>query len=274
MDEALVICALEYLLLGDEEHAHATLEETLQLGRRQENKEYLARALCGLGRLALHRKELQDAHVFFEECVRVIAALCYIDRLQWVLSTALEGLGSIALARQQHVWAIHLFAAADARRSLQEFYTPLGREHSPYEQERSSVEKALGGKDVARLWQEGKTLSPLQALGSTQAKHMVENCGEREEGAACVQRDERAVSKKTHRTATRGHRPRPDAPRTGRAYAARPWKRHAQIAEELVLSVVTVNSYLRSIYSKLGVTSRTAATRYALDHHLLEQPRQ
>jgi DNA-binding NarL/FixJ family response regulator len=44
-----------------------------------------------------------------------------------------------------------------------------------------------------------------------------------------------------------------------------------EIAERLVLSVVTVNSYLRTIYSKLGVSSRTAAVRFALDHHLVER---
>jgi DNA-binding NarL/FixJ family response regulator len=43
----------------------------------------------------------------------------------------------------------------------------------------------------------------------------------------------------------------------------------AQIAERLVIGLVTVNSHVRSIYSKLGVTSRAAATRYALEHQLL-----
>ena len=43
----------------------------------------------------------------------------------------------------------------------------------------------------------------------------------------------------------------------------------AQIAEQLVISVVTVNFHVRSIYSKLGVTSRAAATRYAMEHHLV-----
>jgi DNA-binding NarL/FixJ family response regulator len=42
----------------------------------------------------------------------------------------------------------------------------------------------------------------------------------------------------------------------------------AQIAEALVLSRRTVNSYLTTIYSKLGVSSRSAATRYAMEHHL------
>ena len=42
-----------------------------------------------------------------------------------------------------------------------------------------------------------------------------------------------------------------------------------EIAERLVIGLVTVNSHVRSIYNKLGVTSRAAATRYALEHQLL-----
>jgi DNA-binding NarL/FixJ family response regulator len=43
----------------------------------------------------------------------------------------------------------------------------------------------------------------------------------------------------------------------------------AQIAEHLVISPRTVNRHTTSLYSKLGVSSRAAATRYALEHHLL-----
>ncbi|MDE3090817.1 MAG: tetratricopeptide repeat protein, partial [Chloroflexota bacterium] len=43
----------------------------------------------------------------------------------------------------------------------------------------------------------------------------------------------------------------------------------AKIAEKLVISRRTVNTHLSSIYSKLGVNSRSAATRYALDHKLI-----
>ena len=42
----------------------------------------------------------------------------------------------------------------------------------------------------------------------------------------------------------------------------------AQIAEELFLSTRTVDTHLTSIYHKLGVTSRAAATRFALEHDL------
>jgi DNA-binding CsgD family transcriptional regulator len=43
----------------------------------------------------------------------------------------------------------------------------------------------------------------------------------------------------------------------------------AQIAEALVISPRTVNAHLRSIYSKLDITSRNAATYFALEHHLI-----
>ena len=42
-----------------------------------------------------------------------------------------------------------------------------------------------------------------------------------------------------------------------------------QMAEHLVISLATINTHVRSIYRKLGVSSRSAATRYAIDHNLL-----
>jgi len=43
---------------------------------------------------------------------------------------------------------------------------------------------------------------------------------------------------------------------------------NAQIAEHLIISTRTVHSHVRSIYSKLGITSCSAATRYAIQHQL------
>jgi DNA-binding NarL/FixJ family response regulator len=42
----------------------------------------------------------------------------------------------------------------------------------------------------------------------------------------------------------------------------------AQVGEKLVISTRTVNSHLRSIYSKIGVTTRTSAARFAMDNKL------
>ena len=41
-----------------------------------------------------------------------------------------------------------------------------------------------------------------------------------------------------------------------------------QIAENLFLSPRTVNTHINSIYHKIGVNSRAAATRFALEHGL------
>jgi DNA-binding NarL/FixJ family response regulator len=42
-----------------------------------------------------------------------------------------------------------------------------------------------------------------------------------------------------------------------------------QVAERLVISARTVDTHLTAIYSKIGVSSRVAATRYAMQHHLV-----
>ena len=42
-----------------------------------------------------------------------------------------------------------------------------------------------------------------------------------------------------------------------------------QLAEELGVSTRTVDAHLRSVYAKLGVKSRSAATRYAIEHQLV-----
>ncbi len=43
---------------------------------------------------------------------------------------------------------------------------------------------------------------------------------------------------------------------------------NSQIAGRLVLSPHTVSAHIQSIYGKLGLNTRSAATRYALEHHL------
>jgi DNA-binding CsgD family transcriptional regulator len=43
----------------------------------------------------------------------------------------------------------------------------------------------------------------------------------------------------------------------------------AQVAEQLAISPRTVNYHLTSIYGKIGVSSRSAATRYAIEHRLV-----
>ena len=43
----------------------------------------------------------------------------------------------------------------------------------------------------------------------------------------------------------------------------------AQVAMKLILSRRTINAHLMTFYRKLGVNSRRAVTRYALEHKLV-----
>ena len=42
-----------------------------------------------------------------------------------------------------------------------------------------------------------------------------------------------------------------------------------EIADRLGLSSRTIDAHLRSVYGKIGVSSRSAATRYAVEHGLV-----
>ena len=42
-----------------------------------------------------------------------------------------------------------------------------------------------------------------------------------------------------------------------------------QIAERLVVNLPTVKTPVAALFNKLGVHSRSAATRYAVEHHLV-----
>jgi len=42
-----------------------------------------------------------------------------------------------------------------------------------------------------------------------------------------------------------------------------------QVAAQLIISPTTVSTHLGSIYNKLGVSSRTAAARFAVEHGLV-----
>jgi DNA-binding NarL/FixJ family response regulator len=48
---------------------------------------------------------------------------------------------------------------------------------------------------------------------------------------------------------------------------------NAEIADELFLSVRTVERHLTNMYNKIGVTSRVEATRFAVDQGLAESSR-
>jgi len=117
----------------------------------------------------------------------------------------------------------------------------------------ASVRTHLGEQAVARAWEEGRTMTAEQALTT--------------QGHVTLLEPLPAPPPPPQPAA-----PSPDGLTAREVEVLRLLAQgltSAQIAEQLVIGVVTVNFHVRSIYSKLGVSSRAAATRYALEHRLV-----
>jgi len=122
------------------------------------------------------------------------------------------------------------------------------------EQAVAQARAQLGEQAFRAAWAEGRLMTPQQTLDA-QEKEMIHTALPTRSAASPLQP------------------PRFPAGLTAREVEvlrllAQGWT-DAQIAEHLVISVRTVNNHTASLYSKLGVSSRAAATRAALEYHVL-----
>jgi len=180
---------------------------------------------------------------------------------QQFLAACLEGLAAAVVAQaaeqepdMQTRWAAQLWGAAASLREV--MGTPLPVVQRPaYEQAQTAARGRLGDHLFAAAWAEGRSMTPEQAVAA-QGKEM-----------SLTSVSSRAATDAPLHTSTSpfGLTAREvDVLRL----LAQGWT-DAQIAERLVISLRTVNRHTTSLYSKLGVSSRAAATRVALEHHLL-----
>ncbi len=162
-----------------------------------------------------------------------------------LMRACLEGLAAVAEAQSRHVHAAELLGAAaslsgkapDVRSAVLETAV-LGRE---YESLVRSVSAALSAAQFAAAWDQGHTGTPLQTLERVSRWE----ASVTEAHIAGLSDREITVLRLVATGIT-----------------------NAQIARQLFLSLRTVDAHLRSIYRKIGVTSRAGATRFALEHGL------
>ena len=167
-----------------------------------------------------------------------------IDRQQ------LEGLAEIALADGQVAWTVRLFAAANAVRSAHAYYSPVGMRQPFYDQTIAGARAQVGEQAFAALWTEGQQLTPLESL-TTEARAPLATSGPKAVSTSTLLPLDGLTAREVE---------------VLRLVAMGLSKN--QIAEQLVISPNTVNVHIQSIYGKLGINSRSAATRYAIEHHL------
>jgi predicted ATPase/DNA-binding CsgD family transcriptional regulator len=276
---------------GDLASAHTLGEECLTRQKEFGGKQAEAALLAFLGNVALHQGDILTARSLLEKSCVVLrevrdeehqlawtlslfgkvhavqgdyttARACYEESLQSLvhvqapnsnmsfldLASVLEGLAAVVAAQGGLAWAVRLWSAAEALRETRSMpLPPLYR--ADYERAVAAARTQLGEKTFAALWSEGRSLTPEQALATRGPATM--SCPSAPSGKSPVTYPDRLTAREVEvlRLVAQG-------------------LSDAQIADKLVISPGTVNTHLKSIYGKTQVSSRSAATRYAIEHHL------
>jgi DNA-binding CsgD family transcriptional regulator len=260
MAQALTILAYTVAALGEETTAAALHEEALELGKQGERREATARMLCRSGSLALRQGQMAQARNLYEESLATLLdqwrATGLSVRANWILASCLEGLGKIAFSQGQAAWTVRLCGAAESLRVVEASRNPIGREQPSYERTLAAARSQLGEESFAVLWAEGQTMTPEEALAA--------------EGHSPS--SEQVVAGLPVLLTTQSLSPSVDGLTAREIDVLRQMATgltNNQIAARLMISPKTVNIHASSIYKKLEITSRTAATRYAIEHALV-----
>jgi predicted ATPase/DNA-binding CsgD family transcriptional regulator len=240
---------LTFLLRRDLERATELAEETIALSQESGDRTLLPVPLNYLGWVALLSGDLERAEALHKE------SLVLSKELGGSLSPflILEGLACDAEAEGEALRAARLFGAAEAMReamglTLEPAMRPL---EEPYLLgARSQLEEGAWRE----AWEEGRAMSMKAAMEYA--------LSEEEPSTTTLSTSEQPPSSLEHPAGL-------SAREVEVLGLVAEGLTNPQVAERLFLSPRTVQRHLNSIYHKLGVSSRTAATRLALEHGLL-----
>jgi ATP/maltotriose-dependent transcriptional regulator MalT len=239
---------------GNAAEARSFAGESLALFREIGDRQNTALALCLLARVEAEQGNYPAARTLYEESLDT-AARGMDDK--GLIPSCLEGLAVVVAAQGELVWAARLWGAAESLRKATGIPLPPV-EHPAYERSIATARNLLGDKTFAAAWAEGRTMTSEQALAA--------------QASVTISEEEPAEKELPIGT-------KPPSPPTYTddltarevevlRLLAQGWT-DTQIAGELVISPRTVNHHLTSIYRKIQVTTRSAATRYAIDHQLV-----
>jgi ATP/maltotriose-dependent transcriptional regulator MalT len=253
--EALFVQGFLAYRQGDYPAAQALMNEVLPISREFGDRRMTSRTLSILGESARVQGHFAEARTFSQEALPLFQTLG--DR--WGIALQLLALAGVAAGLGQWVWAARLLGTSAALNET------LGASHPPAVQARydfavATIRAALGEEPFAAEWREGREMTLEQVLVAPQQVTLVEHAAPepfQQPGALIPPTPEPTT---------------PDTltPREGEVLRLlSQGLSNAQMAEQLIISPRTIHAHVRSIYSKLGVTSRAAATRSAIEHKLL-----
>ena len=235
---------------GDIDMARSLAEESVVLWREMGNRTGTVWSVGLLARVAVSRGDYAVARALYEEGL----ALAKEIGNKWNIASYLEGLAQVVALQGEQLWAARLWGAAKALREA--INTPLPPvERANYERSVAAARGSLGEKAFTAAWSQGRIMSPEQALAA-RGREMI----------MTLPADQPPTS------ARKSSPTYPDGLTAREVEVLRLVAQgltDAQVAEQLVISPRTVNTHLKSIYGKIQVSSRSAATRYAMEHQLL-----
>jgi non-specific serine/threonine protein kinase len=239
---ALPLSIYGFVAFGPEDHARARslVAESLAICRGLGDTQGMVRALILLGYLALDGQDLVAAGAHFEEALKLSIEMNH----PYVIAYSIEGLADVAAAQEQAPLAVQLSSAAATLRetSAATAAASIQARHARYLEQ---ARQALTAEAYHEAWAAGQKLTSAQVSADLSSLTLTQPSPQSPLPAGLTSRELEIL-----RLVAQG-------------------LTDAQVAERLVVSPRTVNSHLRSIYSKLGVTSRSAATRYAFEHQLV-----
>jgi predicted ATPase/DNA-binding CsgD family transcriptional regulator len=245
---------LTSLQLGDAQAARFFQEEALAIFKKIGDQRGIAYALAAFGHVVFVQGDLVFARTLYRESLAITLQLGD----SWMTAVSLEGLGRVVMAQGQPAWATQLWSTGQVlRETIGAARSPL--EQTLHEQGLALVCAELKEQAFAALWDKGRRRTPEQILASLEAT----TCSRSPSAPSALS----AADTQATRAAIS-----PDGLTAREMDVLRLLAQgltSAQIAGQLVISVVTVNFHVRSIYGKLAVKSRAAATRYAIEHHLV-----
>ncbi len=257
------------LLQGEGAAACPLIEESLAIHKALGNRQGIAYTSLTFGWFSLSQGDYVAARARYEKSLAIMIELD--DR--WFIAACLEGLAMTAAQTStgeslaSALWAARLWGTAEALREA--ISVPLRSfERAINEWGIAKVRSQLGEEAFTAAWAEGRTMTPaevsLLSPDSAAQERAVETVGASRADT---------LSKLTQPASTVTSLPNSAAGLTGREVEVlrllAMGLTNAQIAERLVISLLTVKAHVRSIYSKLDIASRSAATRYAIEHKLV-----
>jgi ATP/maltotriose-dependent transcriptional regulator MalT len=242
---------------GELSQAEALLRESAKLSHEVGDQRSLARTRLLLAGLVALRGNYAAARLQYEEGLSTALDLRYTS----LIASGLKGLGCVAAAQGLHTWAALLWGGAEPLRESRSIAFP----RDLYDHIVSVVRSQLGEPAFEEARAKGRALTPEQALASQEAFPPQAQQPPQPAQAA-------PGSAPTAPPAPTGPPSSPSGLTAREVEVLRLVAQglsDAQVAEQLIVSPRTVNWHLSSIYSKLQVSSRAAATRYAMEHHLI-----